>query len=211
MTYWRSYGSLREQFAALDPVALLKTIREVQEELLTFSNHEPGAAASTAQPEYFAAFATAWHSDYRAPKGRRKTVATHWWRTRPDPFAESWPLVEAWLAAPPDAHFDCLRSEQAAPFEHRARSAGRRRHRGFSRSLGHRRTGPSNVRRDFVGRVSPSSSYAQGSRALLPSPVHDPIDRRRLRQFKRESFRCVAPPALSASRRIRHEHSPGRA
>ena len=102
MTYWRSYGSLREQFAALDPVALLKTIREVQEELLTFSNHEPGAAASTAQPEYFAAFATAWHSDYRAPKGRRKTVATHWWRTRPDPFAESWPLVEAWLAAEPN-------------------------------------------------------------------------------------------------------------
>jgi hypothetical protein len=83
---------LREQFAALDPVALLKTIREVQQELLTFSNHAP-RAESPAQPEYFAAFATVWHNENRAPKWRRKTVAAHWWRTRSDPFAESWSLV----------------------------------------------------------------------------------------------------------------------
>ena len=49
----------------LDPVALLKTIRGVQQELLALSNHEINAAAP-AQPEYFDAFATAWHSDYRA-------------------------------------------------------------------------------------------------------------------------------------------------
>jgi hypothetical protein len=91
---------LREQFAALDPVALLKTIREVQQELLTFPNHEP-PAASPAQPEYLAAFATAWHNENRPPKGRRKTGARHWWRTRSDPFAESWTLVEGWLAAEP--------------------------------------------------------------------------------------------------------------
>ena len=93
---------LREQFAVLDPVALLKTIRGVQQELLALSNHEINAADAPAQPEYFDAFATAWHSDYRAPKERRKTTTKHWWRTRADPFAESWPLVEGWLMAEPN-------------------------------------------------------------------------------------------------------------
>ena len=66
-----------------------------------FSNRETGAIGSAVQPDYLAAFATAWHSDYRAPKGRRKATAKHWWRSRIDPFAESWPLVEGWLVAEP--------------------------------------------------------------------------------------------------------------
>jgi hypothetical protein len=93
---------LREQFAVLDPVVLLAAIRTVQRELLALSNHETNAAIAPAQPEYFAAFATAWHSDYRAPKERRKTTTKHCWRTRADPFAESWPLVEGWLMAQPN-------------------------------------------------------------------------------------------------------------
>jgi hypothetical protein len=94
-------GQLGEQFAALDPVTLLTSIRAAQQELSFLSNRETGAAGFTDEPEYLAAFATAWHSDYRAPKGRRKTIAKHWWRTRSDPFAESWLLVEGWLMAEP--------------------------------------------------------------------------------------------------------------
>ena len=93
---------LREQFVALDPVALLTTIRAAQQELSTFSDRNTGAAGPLHPPEYLAAFATAWHSDYRAPKGRRKTTTKHWWRTRTDPFAESWPMVESWLVAEPN-------------------------------------------------------------------------------------------------------------
>lgn len=93
---------LREQFAALDPVALLTTIRAAQRELSILTNRDAGAAGSPDQPEYLVAFATAWHSDYRAPKGRRKTTTKHWWRSRADPFAESWPMVEGWLAAQPN-------------------------------------------------------------------------------------------------------------
>jgi len=93
---------LREQFAALDPVALLKTIRQAQQELSTLSHRDTGAAGLPDQPDYLAAFATAWHSDYRAPKERRKTTTKHWWRNRADPFAESWPLVQGWLMAEPN-------------------------------------------------------------------------------------------------------------
>jgi hypothetical protein len=57
---------------------------------------------SATQPEYLAAFATAWHADYRTPRGRRKSLNKHWWRTRVDPFAESWPMVESWLAMEPN-------------------------------------------------------------------------------------------------------------
>ena len=80
----------------------LETIRDVQQELLALSNHENRPTVSSIKPEYFDAFATAWHNDYRSPKGRRKTVTRHWWRTRTDPFAESWPLVESWLVAEPN-------------------------------------------------------------------------------------------------------------
>jgi len=82
-------------------VTLLKTIRDVQQELLALSNHESRPTVSSIKPEYFDAFATAWHNDYRAPRGRRKTVTRHWWRTRTAPFAETWPLVESWLVADP--------------------------------------------------------------------------------------------------------------
>jgi Integrase core domain len=91
---------LREQFAVLDPVALLRSIRDAQEKLVE-ANPDTSSPISPQQPEYFSAFATAWHSDYRAPKGRKK-VAKHWWRTRTDPFAASWPQLETWLMAEPN-------------------------------------------------------------------------------------------------------------
>jgi len=39
---------------------------------LTLSNRDTGTFGSSDQPEYLSAFATAWHSDYRGPKARRK-------------------------------------------------------------------------------------------------------------------------------------------
>jgi hypothetical protein len=81
---------LREQFAALDPVALLTTMRAAQQELSILTNRDAGVAGSPDQPEYLAAFATAWHSDYRAPKGRRKNTTKHS------------QILAAWL--PPGSH-----------------------------------------------------------------------------------------------------------
>jgi Integrase core domain len=94
---------LLAQFAGLDPVVLLKNIRQAQRELLAHSNGSNNVQPSPAQPEYFDAFATAWHSNNRAPQsGRRKMTGLRWWRTRSDPFAESWSLVESWLMAEPN-------------------------------------------------------------------------------------------------------------
>ena len=74
----------------------------MQQQLLAPLNHENRSTASSTQPDYFDAFATAWQKIDRPPQGRRKAATEHWWRTRIDPFAYSWPLVEDWLQTEPD-------------------------------------------------------------------------------------------------------------
>ncbi len=95
---------LRRQFAALDPVALLKTIRDTQQELTALSdgNSQPPARASEDLRTFVDGLASAWQSAIRAPQGRRKKAAAHWWRTRVDPFTHTWPMVEEWLRAEPE-------------------------------------------------------------------------------------------------------------
>jgi hypothetical protein len=46
--------------------------------------------------------ASAWRNDHPPRRQRRRNAASkHWWRTRIDPFADSWPLVDKWLVAEP--------------------------------------------------------------------------------------------------------------
>jgi hypothetical protein len=87
---------LRQQFAALDPVALLKTIRDTQQELGAVSdgNSQPAARASDDLRAFLDGLRSAWQSVDRPPQGRRKAAAKHWWLTRIDPFEHTWPMVE---------------------------------------------------------------------------------------------------------------------
>jgi hypothetical protein len=59
---------LREQFAVLDPVALLKAIPNVQQQL----SEANCTAASVVEADYLDAFATAWHGNHRALKGEKE-------------------------------------------------------------------------------------------------------------------------------------------
>ena len=95
---------LRQHFAALDPVALLKTIRDTQQELAAVSDGsgQPPARASDDLSAFLDGLATAWQNLDRPPQRRRKAATKHWWRTRIDPFAYTWPMVEEWLRAEPD-------------------------------------------------------------------------------------------------------------
>jgi hypothetical protein len=95
---------LRQQFAALDPVALLKTIRDTQQQLAAVSegSGQPPARASDDLSAFLDGLATAWQNVDRPPQGRRKAATKHWWRTRIDPFAYTWPMVEDWLRAEPE-------------------------------------------------------------------------------------------------------------
>ena len=97
-------GQLRQRLAALDPVALLKAIRDTQQELVAVSDGsgQPPARATDDLSAFLNGLATAWQQVDRPPQGRRKAATKHWWRTRLDPFEYSWPLVEDWLRAEPE-------------------------------------------------------------------------------------------------------------
>ena len=95
---------LRQQFAALDPVALLKVIRDTQQELAIAGdgNSQPPARATDDLSAFLDGLATAWQTIHRAPQGRIKAATKHWWRSRVDPFEHSWSLVEGWLQTEPE-------------------------------------------------------------------------------------------------------------
>jgi hypothetical protein len=99
----RASARLREQCGALDPVILLKSMRELQHELAGLV-----ARGIDAQPPvtgdvtaFLHSLATAWQAGEVRPTHRQKAATARWWRTRADPFAQSWPMLETWLAKQP--------------------------------------------------------------------------------------------------------------
>jgi hypothetical protein len=94
---------LRAQFATLDPVGLLKAIRNAQHELATVidlgaDSHSP---ANDDVAAFLKSLSTAWQSGEVRPTHKRKRTTPRSWRTRVDPFAQSWTLVEGWLEEQP--------------------------------------------------------------------------------------------------------------
>jgi hypothetical protein len=92
---------LREQFMALDPVRLLQEIRAAQHVLAGLGEtgtHDHGAPApETDVSTFLSSLSRAWQAGEVRPTHRTQPGATHWWRTRADPFEHAWPIVEQWL------------------------------------------------------------------------------------------------------------------
>ena len=90
---------LRRTLALLDPVQLLREIREAQRML---AQHEVGVARTVASGAqeldgFVASLATAWRDGEVRPTHRKKASGPRTWRTRKDPFEKVWPVVEQWL------------------------------------------------------------------------------------------------------------------
>jgi hypothetical protein len=52
--------------------------------------------------EFLTSLSTAWQAgEVRPTRGRRKAAAVHDWRSRPDPFAHTWPKIQQWLETEP--------------------------------------------------------------------------------------------------------------
>jgi hypothetical protein len=94
---------LREQFAILDPVNLLKLIREAQHVLARYQGLEvtlPDACDATG---FMESLSVAWNAGEVRPTHMWKALKPRAWRTRADPYEHSWPLLEAWLEDAPHA------------------------------------------------------------------------------------------------------------
>ncbi len=84
---------------------LLQEIRSAQQVLSDFAAHgvhtevESRNAADVAT--FLQGFSCAWVEGEVRPTHRKQPNEKHWWRTRTDPFADAWPVIEGWLVAEP--------------------------------------------------------------------------------------------------------------
>lgn len=96
---------LTAQFKRLDPVRLLQEIRSAQQTLSEIAAHGVPTEVKTRSAADVATFlqslSSAWTEGEVRPTHRKQPKAKHWWRTRTDPFADAWPVIEGWLIAEP--------------------------------------------------------------------------------------------------------------
>jgi len=111
---------LKAQFESLDPVRLLQEIRFTQQSLIDIATHGVlEQAAPSPRPDvdaFLASLSTAWKNGEVRPTHRKQPNATHWWRTRVDPFADAWPVIEGWLIAEPSVPAHALMDRLAEMF-----------------------------------------------------------------------------------------------
>jgi hypothetical protein len=95
--------ALRTKCRQLDPVELLHQIRKGQSALAALSAGEPDNFEGRKSLDVFLSeFPQLWKQGEVRPTHRNKIVKPHWWRTREDPFKESWTDALIWLQKEPD-------------------------------------------------------------------------------------------------------------
>jgi len=116
---------IRDVFAPLDPVELLRRIRQAQQQLASLEVMSQAAPPLGAQYEtgaFVASLSIAWQDGEIRPTHRKQRRKPRTWRTRADDFQEAWPTVERWLMDSPDttAKELFLRLQQLTPdqFKH---------------------------------------------------------------------------------------------
>ena len=94
--------TLKRQMETLDPVLLLKGIRDAQDMLMAVSKDRTPETAAPDASTFVKSLATAWRSGEVRPTHRQEAKSGQRWRTRPDPFAAVWPVLLGWLEEKPD-------------------------------------------------------------------------------------------------------------
>jgi hypothetical protein len=111
---------LKAQFEGLDPVRLLQEMRTAQQILSDFAAHGVSTAEGPTDESdvavFLASLSSAWKEGEARPTHRKQPKAKHWWRSRVDPFADAWPLIEGWLIAEPSVPANVLMDRLAAMF-----------------------------------------------------------------------------------------------
>jgi hypothetical protein len=95
------FGNHAPPFAALT-VLLLKHIRDAQDTVMALSQNRTPEIVAPDVARFVSSLATAWRAGEVRPTHRQEPKPGHWWRTRPDPFAEVWPVLLSWLEERPD-------------------------------------------------------------------------------------------------------------
>ena len=112
---------LRQLRADLDPVKLLKALRDAQADLARITSG--GSEESRADPSlesFLAQLPELWRGGECRPTHRQRPTPVRTWRTRADPFEAVWSQAQKWLEQEPDitgkALFDRLRAKHPGEF-----------------------------------------------------------------------------------------------
>jgi hypothetical protein len=91
---------LRETFAGLDPILLLNRIRATQYKIAGIEVRggmvEPLETNQTLEA-FVGNLGIAWKAGEVRSTHRKPNTAPRYWRTRVDPFENTWPTIESWL------------------------------------------------------------------------------------------------------------------
>ena len=97
---------------------LLQEIRLAQQTLSDLAAHgvraEEPPTKTPGVDVFLKSLSSAWKDGEARPTHRKQLTAKHWWRTRVDPFADAWPVVEGWLIAEPTVSAKALMGRLAA-------------------------------------------------------------------------------------------------
>lgn len=93
---------LQRQMETLDPVMLLKHIRDAQDTVMALSQNRTPEVVAPDVAGFVKSLATAWRAGEVRPTHQREPKPGRWWRSRPDPFAQVWPVLLSWLEERPD-------------------------------------------------------------------------------------------------------------
>ena len=98
-------NELREYRAGLDPVALLRSIREAQPAMAAMSSPQPrGAPHGESIDRFLASLPDLWQQGEARPIHRAQVRSPRHWRTRKDPFEGVWRHVLLWLQKDSDTN-----------------------------------------------------------------------------------------------------------
>ena len=98
-------NELREYRAGLDPVALLRSIREAQSAMAAMFSPQPrGTPLGESIDRFLASLPNLWQQGEARPTHRDQVRSPRHWRTRKDPFEGVWRHVLLWLQKDPDTN-----------------------------------------------------------------------------------------------------------
>jgi len=96
---------LREQFLLLDPVDLLRRMRESQRRLAECSTaggfEEGNQHLAVPIADFMASLGTLWQDGEARPTHQKVTSKRRYWRSRTDPFEHTWTKIQMWLETEP--------------------------------------------------------------------------------------------------------------
>lgn len=111
---------LNGQRSVLDPVVLLKEIRDAQSELAALGGAGTPPSDVPDLEEFVRLLPELWRDGEVRPTHRKRAKPPREWRTRQDPFEGVWPRILGWLESEPDTTarllFDRLVEEHPGQF-----------------------------------------------------------------------------------------------